>query len=89
MDIIAEILGYLGGFCIAFAFFPQTIHTIKRRDVKGLSLSTYIIYCTGIVSWILYGLYLGSIQMVFFNAVSLFFATIILSLIIINRKRSK
>lgn len=87
MGIIAEILGYLGGICVAFAFFPQTIKTIKSRNVKGLSLLTYIIYCTGIFSWILYGAYLGSIQMVLFNSISLFFATIILVLIILNKKK--
>ena len=87
MEIIAEILGYIGGLCIALAFFPQTIHTIRKRDVKGLSLATYIIYCTGIISWILYGLYLGSIQMVFFNSVSLVFSGIILYLIIHEKKK--
>ena len=87
MDIIAEILGYLGGFCVAFAFFPQTIKTIQKRDVRGLSLTTYIIYCTGILSWILYGAYLGSVQMVLFNTISLFFTIIILFLIVLNRKR--
>ncbi len=87
MGIIAEILGYLGGICIAFAFFPQTIKTIQSRNVKGLSLLTYIIYCTGILSWIVYGAYLGSTQMVLFNSISLFFATIILVLIILNKKK--
>ena len=87
MEITAEILGYLGGLCIAFAFFPQTLHTIRNNDVKGLSLATYIIYCIGIVSWILYGVYLGSIQMILFNAISLFFAAIILYLIIVSKKK--
>ena len=87
MELIAEFLGYLGGICIAFAFFPQTIHTIRNRDVKGLSLSTYIIYCTGIISWILYGIYLKSIQMIFFNTISLIFSVIILFLIICNKQK--
>ena len=46
--------------------------TIKTKDVTGLSLSTYIIYCIGMVSWISYGVYLHSIQMILFNAISLF-----------------
>ena len=87
MNIIAETLGYIGGFCLAFAFFPQTMKTIKKRDVKGLSMTTYIIYCIGIMSWILYGISLGSIQMVLFNLISLFFAATILCLIILNKKK--
>jgi len=87
MEIIGEILGYLGGICIAVAFLPQSIKTIRKRDTNGLSLSTYIIYCTGVLSWILYGAYLGSLQMVFFNTLSLIFSAIILYLIIVNKKK--
>ena len=87
MDIVGEALGYLAGICTAIVFFPQTIQTIKERNVKGLSLSTYIIYCTGMVSWILYGIYLHSFQMIVFNAISLFFAGIILYMIMADTKR--
>lgn len=86
MEFIGEFLGYLAGICTAIVFLPQTIQTIKSRNVKGLSLTTYIIYCTGMLSWILYGVYLKSIQMMLFNAVSLFFAAIILYLIIVGKK---
>ena len=89
MDFIGEFLGYLAGVCTAIVFLPQTIQTIKSRDVKGLSLTTYIIYCTGMLSWILYGVYLRSIQMMLFNAISLFFAAIILCLIVQNRKTDR
>ena len=88
MEFIGEFLGYLAGVCTAIVFLPQTIQTIKSRNVKGLSLTTYIIYCTGMLSWILYGVYLKSIQMMLFNAVSLFFAAIILYLIIVGKKES-
>ena len=87
MNFIGEFLGYLAGVCTAIAFLPQSLKTIKKRNVNGLSLPTYIIYCIGILSWILYGVYLGSIQMILFNAISLLFAGIILFLIIINRKK--
>ncbi|MBP5533903.1 MAG: hypothetical protein J6Y03_00125 [Alphaproteobacteria bacterium] len=89
MDFIGESLGYLAGICTAIVFLPQTIQTIRSRNVKGLSLTSYIIYCTGMLSWILYGVYLGSIQMMLFNAISLFFAAIILYLIIQNRKSNR
>lgn len=89
MEIIGEALGYLAGICTAIVFLPQTIQTIKDRNVSGLSLSTYIIYCVGMVSWILYGIYLHSVQMMLFNSISLFFAAIILYLIIKNKQNSK
>lgn len=89
MAIFGEILGYLGGTCIAIAFLPQTLQIIKKKDTSGLSLPTYIIYCIGIASWILYGIYLKSVQVILFNAISLFFAGAILSLIILNKKNKK
>ena len=85
MSILFEILGYLAGVCTAIAFLPQVIQTIKDRNVSGLSLTSYIIYCSGVVSWILYGYYLHSLQMIVFNSVSLLFSSIVLVLIIKNR----
>ena len=86
MEIIAEALGYLAGICTAVVFLPQSLQTIKSRNVEGLSVFTYIIYCIGMISWILYGAYLGSIQMILFNAISLVFAAIVLYLIITDKK---
>ncbi|MBQ4472207.1 MAG: SemiSWEET transporter [Alphaproteobacteria bacterium] len=86
MHLIGEFLGYLAGICIAVAFLPQTLKTIKDKDVRGLSLISYVIYCTGIISWVLYGFYLGSVQMIVFNAISLIFAGIVLYMIIQHKK---
>ena len=85
--MIGELLGYLAGICTAIVFLPQTLQTIKSKDVTGLSLSTYIIYCVGMVSWISYGIYLHSVQMILFNAISLFFALIILYMIIAKKMK--
>ena len=88
MEIIGEFLGYLAGICTAIVFLPQTIKTIKTRNVEGLSLGTYIIYCVGMLSWTLYGVYLKSVQMMFFNVVSLAFALVILYMILTEKKKS-
>ena len=87
--MLGEILGYLAGICTAIVFLPQTLQTIKSKDVTGLSLSTYIIYCVGMISWISYGVYLHSVQMILFNAISLFFALIILYMIIVKKVKQK
>ena len=89
MDIVGEIIGYLAGICTAIVFLPQSVRTIKTKDVRGLSLGSYVIYCLGMLLWIAYGVYLHSIQMMFFNAVSLFFAAIILYIIIIQRTKNE
>lgn len=89
MQFWGEFLGYLAGICTAIVFLPQTIKTIREKDVTGLSLTSYIIYCVGMISWILYGIYLDSLQMMIFNSISLFFAVIILYMIICSTLRAK
>ena len=85
MEIAGELLGYIAGICTAIVFLPQSIQTLKTKDVKGLALSTYIIYNIGMLSWILYGIYLHSIQMIIFNSISFVFSSLILYMIISQR----
>ncbi len=82
MSIYIEILGYFAGICTAICFMPQTIKTIKTKDVKSLSFFSYLLYNFGIFSWIVYGYFLSSVPMVIFNAISLVFASTILFMII-------
>lgn len=86
MQIIGELLGYVAGICTAIVFLPQSIQTLKTKDVKGLSISTYVIYNIGMLSWILYGIYLHSLQMIIFNSISFVFSSIILYLILTQKK---
>ncbi|MBQ1997762.1 MAG: SemiSWEET transporter [Alphaproteobacteria bacterium] len=87
--IIGELFGYISGFCTMIAFLPQTIKSIKTKNVSGLSMSMYIIYSVALVFWMLYGAYLHSFQMLLFNAITLFFNAIILYLIIKNQRHKK
>lgn len=87
--VFGEFLGYACGLCTTVAFLPQTIKSIKSRDVSGLSWLTYTIYCIGCALWMLYGVYLESFQMVLFNAVTLVINGIILQLIVTNKRRKK
>ena len=83
-----EIIGYIAGICTAVCFMPQSIKTIRTKKVKDLSFWSYLIYNLGILSWIIYGAYLGSLPMVIFNGISIIFASIILFFIIKYRNKS-
>ncbi|MBP5615164.1 MAG: glutathione synthetase [Alphaproteobacteria bacterium] len=82
MHIIGELLGYIAGICTAIVFLPQSIETVRTKNVEGLSLLTYIIYNIGMLSWILYGVYLHSVQMIVFKSISFIFSSIILYMIL-------
>ena len=79
---IGELFGYMSGACTTLAFLPQAVKSIITKNVSGLSLLMYIIYCTGLIFWILYGIYLNSFQIILFNSITLVFNGIILYLII-------
>lgn len=90
-----ELIGYLAGIATAVCFLPQTIKTIRTKDVRGLSLWSYVLYSFGIFSWVIYGFYMHSVQMVLFNSISLVFAGTITAYIILyqnqlpSKKRAK
>ena len=88
MHILGEIFGYVAGICTAIVFLPQSVQTIRTKNVEGLSLQTYIIYSIGMVSWILYGVFLHSFQMMLFNSISLVFALLILYIILKQKRKS-
>ncbi|MBQ0013448.1 MAG: SemiSWEET transporter [Proteobacteria bacterium] len=79
--VFGEIFGYLSGGLTALAFLPQTMKTITTKNVSGLSRKMYIMYTTALVCWIIYGIYLHSKQIIFFNSITLTFNIIILRMI--------
>ena len=88
-NVFGEIGGYIAGAGTTLAFLPQVIKSISTRNVSGLSLFMYIIYCIGLISWIFYGIYLDSFQIILFNCITLVLNTIILYLIIVNTRSKK
>lgn len=86
-SFIGEMVGYLSGVCTTLAFLPQAIKSIRTKNVSGLSGYMYIIYCLGLVFWILYGVYLNSFQIILFNSITLVFNGIILYMIIKHKRK--
>lgn len=86
-NFFGEMLGYLSGICTTVAFLPQAIKSITTKNVSGLSLFMYIIYCMGLIFWILYGVYLHSFQIMLFNSITLVFNAVILYMIIKASKK--
>lgn len=69
-----EMIGYIAGVCTTLAFLPQVIKTYKTRSAKDISLGMYLVFCTGLVLWTIYGLQKHAWAIVYANV-----ATIILA----------
>ncbi len=73
-----NLIGDMAAFCTTISFLPQAIKSIQTKDTSGISLPMYVIFTSGTLFWLIYGVNIGSYQVSVANAVTLLFASIIL-----------
>jgi MtN3 and saliva related transmembrane protein len=74
----ADLIGTLAACLTTASFVPQVWHTLRTRDVSGISLSMYTVFTVGVALWLVYGLMLGAWPVVVANAITLILALMIL-----------
>ncbi len=79
MDI-ALFVGLVAGTLTTIAFLPQLIHTWQTKSAKDVSLSMFLIFCTGVLLWLIYGFMIQSLPVILANGVTLVLAGAILAL---------
>ena len=62
------------------SFVPQAWHTVRTRDVSGISLGMYSVFTTGVALWLAYGIALQAWPIVVANAITLLLASTILGM---------
>jgi MtN3 and saliva related transmembrane protein len=72
------VIGYLAATLTTIAFLPQVIKTIRLKKTDEISLIMYILFCTGLLSWLIYGVLIVDIPLIIANAVTLALAMVIL-----------
>jgi MtN3 and saliva related transmembrane protein len=72
------ILGYAAGALTTLAFLPQLIKVWKTKSTKDISLIMFVVICTGIFLWLVYGLLINSLPIILANVVTLIIASMIL-----------
>ena len=74
------LLGLTAGALTTAAFLPQLIKAWKSRSTKDVSLLMYIVFCIGILLWLIYGICIDSLPLIAANVISLIIAIAILIL---------
>jgi MtN3 and saliva related transmembrane protein len=74
----SEILGYCAATATTVSFIPQAIKVIKTRDTKSISLWMYVLFCFGLLLWLVYGVMLSAVPIILANSVTVLFAGIVL-----------
>ena len=73
-----ELLGFLAAFCTTFAFFPQALKTWRTKSARDLSLPMFLLFCVGIILWLMYGIIIHDGPMIAANSVTFLLAVFIL-----------
>lgn len=78
MSDIASVLGMIAGICTTLAFVPQVVKIYKTRKTEDISLAMFLVFCTGLVLWLIYGILQADIPIILANGVTLVLAGYIL-----------
>ena len=81
-----EIIGFAAAFLTTIAFVPQVLKVFKTKSVDGLSLTTYLLYVSGLALWFIHGINLECLSMIVGNFISVILTLIILFFIINSKK---
>jgi MtN3 and saliva related transmembrane protein len=65
-----EAVGLIAGAMTTLSFLPQVLKAWKSKETKDLSLIMYLVLCTGVFMWLVYGLLIDSPSIIIANAVT-------------------
>ena len=78
-----ELIGYLAGIIVAISLIPQVIKSWKTKSTKDISVMWTLIYLTGLILWVIYGIGILSFPIIIFVSIE---ALLAISLLILKIK---
>lgn len=66
-----EIIGFIAGTLTTLCWMPQAIKILRSHEAKSISLITQSTFVIGCAFWLTYGVLIGSISIILFNAVTI------------------
>tara|TARA_Y100000589_G_scaffold302724_1_gene314501 strand:- start:1221 stop:1487 length:267 start_codon:yes stop_codon:yes gene_type:complete len=68
--VYIEFFGYTAAILTTLAFIPQLIKTLKTKKAEDVSLTTLIMFLTGVAAWIIYGIEISSKPILIANCIT-------------------
>ena len=68
-----DLFGFSAASLTTIAFLPQLYKTWKTKSAEDVSLITLILFLTGLICWIIYGLKINSIPILVANVITFIF----------------
>jgi MtN3 and saliva related transmembrane protein len=73
-----QIIGLMAGSLTTAAFLPQVLKTWRSRSAKDLSLGMFLLFCLGVVLWLVYGFAVNDLPLIAANLLTLLLAMTLL-----------
>lgn len=74
------LLGLVAATLTTVSFVPQVVKMRKSKSTKDVSLGMFVILCTGIFLWLVYGVFTNSLPLIAANSVTLILGLMILAM---------
>ena len=68
-----DLFGFLAALLTTLAFLPQLYKTWKTKTADDVSLFMLILFITGLICWIIYGIKIHSIPILVANIITFIF----------------
>ena len=81
-----DFFGFSAAFLTTIAFLPQLYKTWKTKSAEDVSLIMLILFITGLICWIIYGIEINSIPILLANIITFIFNFSILILKVTYRE---
>ena len=66
----ANWIGFVAGTLTTIAFLPQLQRTWRTKSADDMSLAMLVTFTTGVLLWLIYGLYLTAWPIIVTNAIT-------------------
>lgn len=73
-------LGLAAGVLTTVSFVPQLLKVWRTRSADDISTGMFVLFCTGLVLWLTYGVLIHDLAIIVANVVTLVLAGAILAL---------
>ena len=66
---LTAFIGIVAAFCTTVAFVPQIVK-LRKQGGRGLSYAMLLLYLTGVLLWLAYGIRIHAVAMMWANGVA-------------------
>jgi MtN3 and saliva related transmembrane protein len=73
-------IGAVAAALTTLCWLPQAVRVIRLRDTRAISLATNLVFATGILLWLIYGIAIGNGPLIAANGVSLILTLVIIAM---------